>query len=279
MDATQLLTVKFMPKVNVTRKKFLKVKSNLSDDTPKYEDKAIKAACLACARHYVVYRDKTLFDQLGKELPVGIWQNRLHDFAKFVRTFPRERIKPNFQLVREKLDRISARTGYQIGDEKLFMYYFAYGSNMSTKRLQARISSAIPVGRGKLSGYALNFYKVSIDKSGKCDVVKSDSGSLVEGVLFLIDTNQQYDLNGIEKGYQPKILKVELESVGVVDALVYCADKTNSNLKPYTWYLKHVITGAKDAGLSQKYTRHLESITCTKDPDSDREARELAIYS
>lgn len=276
---SKALTVQLMPKVKVTRQKFLKVKNNLSDDTPKYEDKAIKAACLACARHFGVYGDKRPFEQLEKELPVGIWRNRLHDFEKFVRTFPRARIKPNFQLIREKLEKISARTGYQIGDEKLFMYYFAYGSNMSTKRLQSRISSATPAGRGKLSGYALRFHKVSIDKSGKCDVVKSDSASFVEGVLFLIDTNQKYDLNSIVKGYLPKTMNVELESGGVVEALVYCAEKTNSNLNPYSWYLQHVVVGAQEAGLSQEYTRLLESTKSTKDPDSNREARELAIYS
>src|SRR5690606_16530659 len=127
-----------------------------------------------------------------------------------------------------------------------FMYYFAYGSNMSTKRFQARISSATLVEKGRLNGYALRFHKISIDKSGKCDVIKSDATCYVEGVLFQMDHAQKRDLDSIEKGYISKNLKIELGSGAMVEALVYCAEKTDASLRPYSWYMRHVVSGAKE---------------------------------
>ena len=53
------------------------------------------------------------------------------------------------------------------------MLYFAYGSNMLTERLKARVSSATPIGKANLSDHGLRFHKKSKDGSGKCDIIKS----------------------------------------------------------------------------------------------------------
>ncbi len=48
--------------------------------------------------------------------------------------------------------------------------YFAYGSNMSVRRLVARLPSASVVTTGFVTGYKLVFDKLSKkDGSGKCD--------------------------------------------------------------------------------------------------------------
>ncbi|TNF88372.1 MAG: gamma-glutamylcyclotransferase, partial [Gammaproteobacteria bacterium] len=39
------------------------------------------------------------------------------------------------------------------------LYYFAYGSNMSPARLQARVPSARPLGVYRLKGHRLSFHK------------------------------------------------------------------------------------------------------------------------
>jgi gamma-glutamylcyclotransferase len=54
------------------------------------------------------------------------------------------------------------------------MLYFAYGSNMLTERLKARVPSTRPISPAILSDYDLRFHKRSTDKSGKCDIIKSD---------------------------------------------------------------------------------------------------------
>ena len=45
--------------------------------------------------------------------------------------------------------------------------YFAYGSNMSERRLQKRVDSAKVVGTGGLKNHCLTFHKVSKDESRK----------------------------------------------------------------------------------------------------------------
>lgn len=57
-------------------------------------------------------------------------------------------------------------------DETVTFLNFAYGSNMLTARLRERVSSARPVGTACLPGFSLRWHKVSVDRSGKCDVVE-----------------------------------------------------------------------------------------------------------
>ena len=48
--------------------------------------------------------------------------------------------------------------------------YFAYGSNMLSRRLAARVSSAHRIATGCVIGRKLTFDKVGRDASGKCDI-------------------------------------------------------------------------------------------------------------
>ena len=159
--------------------------------------------------------------------------------------------------------------------------YFAYGSNMSSKRLKARVLSAKAVGIGVLKEHALAFHKVSKkDGSGKCDIVKSSSGEVM-GVLFEIDAQEKTDLDeyeGFNKGYDEKTVEITTESGRIVSAVTYYATNTDPKLKPYSWYLRHILEGAKEAGLPEDYIKELDKVEAAKDPNKEREAKELAIY-
>ncbi len=72
--------------------------------------------------------------------------------------------------------------------DKPTLSYFAYGSNMFSRRLRARVPSAIAGGVGYVRGRRLTFDKVSNDGSGKCDVEPTlRDTDRVHGVLFEID--------------------------------------------------------------------------------------------
>ena len=94
------------------------------------------------------------------------------------------------------------------------MYYFAYGSNMSSKRLNARIK-ATKYANGKLLKHKLKFHKISKDGSGKCDAFETgDSNDFVLGVVYEIDKNDLEQLDRFEakgKGYERK--EVDRKSV------------------------------------------------------------------
>jgi gamma-glutamylcyclotransferase len=159
--------------------------------------------------------------------------------------------------------------------------YFAYGSNMLRRRLQARVQSVDFCGVAVLSGYALAFHKVSKDGSGKCDVISSTGGS-VYGALFKVNEADllkldEYEGNG--KGYERRAVQVHELSGGIVDAHAYMATNIDPTLRPYTWYKRHVLEGAQDVGLPDAYLQIIRSAEAIEDPDIRRAARELAIYN
>ena len=85
------------------------------------------------------------------------------------------------------------------------------------------------------------------------------------------------NFEGLGKGYDDK--KVCVHSDGARhQAVTYIASEIDEDLVPYSWYVRHVIEGAKTANFPEFYIEKLENITSKSDFDRDREERELAIY-
>ena len=159
--------------------------------------------------------------------------------------------------------------------------YFAYGSNMSLKRLKKRVCSAKATERGVLRCHRLAFHKVSTDRSGKCDIPSATDSDVVWGRLYQIDDREKERLDcaeGRRHGYEDKCVTVELDSGTTVRALTYYATKKDCTLKPYTWYIKHILTGAKEACLPPDYIKKIDEVKGKKDPCKKREGDELGIY-
>src|SRR2546426_10191093 len=91
-------------------------------------------------------------------------------------------------------------------ETKVKFLYFAYGSNMFSRRLRMRTPSAAAAGVGYASGRRLTFDKVSTDGSGKCDIERTSSPTdRVYGVLFEILSAEKAGLGnaeGLGKGYR-----------------------------------------------------------------------------
>lgn len=161
------------------------------------------------------------------------------------------------------------------------MRYFAYGSNMYTKRIQGRVSSAKPIAVGYITEHDLRWHKVSKkDGSGKCDCCFTGSpDDKVYGVVFEIDPSQKAELDrfeGLGYGYDEKQVTV-ITDTGEVDAITYFATNTDSSLHPYNWYKKLVVAGAYEHGLSVDYIRKLENTPVVNDSDEERGRKELSI--
>lgn len=159
--------------------------------------------------------------------------------------------------------------------------YFAYGSNMSQRRLQARVPSAEFQGIGILAGHAIAFHMASNrDGSAKCDVIKSETAT-VYGALFKMAAAELSDLDACEgkgNGYERRIVTVENRAGSHVDAWIYVATHTDPRVRPYTWYKYHVLEGAREANLPIEYQKFIEATKTVKDPDRQRASNELAIY-
>lgn len=163
------------------------------------------------------------------------------------------------------------------------MNYFAYGSNMSLARLRARIPSAVPIGRHVLPGHELRWHKVSKDGSGKCDAFRTDATEAkVFGMLFRIDQADKPTLDKVEGlgwGYESRAVELVAPDGDVIVANTYIATRIDAGLKPYSWYLHHVLTGAREAALPSHYiARRILSIASITDTNKDRATREHGVY-
>ncbi len=162
------------------------------------------------------------------------------------------------------------------------MLYFAYGSNMSFKRLAARTPSASLHGVAALPGYRLKFHKSGRDGSAKCDVVASaENQSAVHGVIYRISRTDKAELDkfeGLGRGYDETVITLVDHNEQSVDVNLYIATHTDPLLKPYHWYKQHVLVGAIENGLPTNYIRQIEQVESIADVDSDRHQQELSIY-
>ncbi|MEM0953386.1 MAG: gamma-glutamylcyclotransferase family protein [Pseudomonadota bacterium] len=161
------------------------------------------------------------------------------------------------------------------------MLYFAYGSNMSSRRLQQRILTVRSLGTAILHGHQLRFHKMGSDGSGKCDAYCTDVyDDVIHGVLFEIDDAGKATLDGIEGlgfGYDDKEVEV-LHGGSEVRAVTYIATRIDEKRQPFAWYHQHVVVGAQEAELPEAYLRNILDVTVIDDPDPIRHAKELAIY-
>ena len=155
------------------------------------------------------------------------------------------------------------------------LLYLAYGSNMLTRRLQARCSSARPVGPGLIFNHAIAFSKRGQDGSGKATLV-ARSGASVPGVLFHLDFEDRPVLDRFEgagRGYdRHDAMNVRGADGETVTAFTYIAppDMCDPNLRPFDWYLGLVEAGAREHGLPDAHCRALSQIETIADPDAER---------
>jgi hypothetical protein len=160
------------------------------------------------------------------------------------------------------------------------MKYFAYGSNMSTRRLRDRVPSCEFVTTAKLSRHQLRFQKWSKDKSSKCDAFYTGADTdFVWGVVFNISATEKTALDtaeGLGGGYNEKTVDLITATGEHLRAITYYADKSAivKDLSPYTWYKDLVLNGASEHGLPADYIAlSIKPVTATKDPDANREKR------
>ena len=164
------------------------------------------------------------------------------------------------------------------------MKYFAYGSNMSTSRVQERVPSAKRIGLYFLERHDLRFHKISDkDGSGKCDAYFTDKADdIVIGTLFEIISDEKTNLDkaeGLGVGYNEKEVVLKSQEGDEVKAVTYYATKIDKSLKPYSWYLNHVLVGAKESELPIDYIEKIQEMESTQDKDTNRDGRERAIHS
>jgi len=160
--------------------------------------------------------------------------------------------------------------------------YFAYGSNMLTRRLTAadRAPSARPIGIGYVEGRRLTFDKLSQDGSGKCDAEATGNPTdRVYGVIYEIGLTDKAALDEAEslgRGYTDETVDV-VTGAGQVQLHTYIAIKKEPSLRPYHWYKAIVVAGAVEHGLPYAYVERLKAFESIEDPHAERRAKHEAL--
>lgn len=162
---------------------------------------------------------------------------------------------------------------------------FAYGSNMCTARLRARVPSARPLGVAALAGHILRFHKRGWrDGSGKGDACRSpEPGARVWGVVFGIDPAGKADLDraeGLGRGYDDVEVRVTTPEGVEHTAWMYQAAPAaiEPDAIPFRWYRDLVLAGAREHGLPHDYVRdHIACHPARPDPDADRARRHRTL--
>jgi gamma-glutamylcyclotransferase len=157
---------------------------------------------------------------------------------------------------------------------------FAFGSNMCSGRFRAYGVSPEGAGRAAvLPGHHLLFNKKSTDdKSGKANIA-AHAGSAVWGVLYTIPDADLDKLDKGEGGYRRVRLSLRLTDNSSTDAWVYIAKKPKDDpaLRPYTWYKRFLVEGAREHSLPDYYIAELEHIDAVADTDERRDRQKRAL--
>jgi gamma-glutamylcyclotransferase len=159
--------------------------------------------------------------------------------------------------------------------------YFAYGSNMLTRRLTARCKSAVPKGKAFCSGFELNFSKLSKDGSGKATLVRSsNSATRVWGVVYDVAFADRAVLDryeGVGAGYE-RVTNFLVQTPQKTYATeTYLATSPGSRLMPYDWYLALVLVGALEHGIDMTYISKLRRGGSVADSNINRKERADAL--
>ncbi len=153
------------------------------------------------------------------------------------------------------------------------LLYFAYGSNLSRPRIEARLGACRGLGAACLKGYCLRFHKRGVDASGKCNVLYGGDGRRrVYGGLYRLTAPQARDLDQFEgQGYVRQGVTV-IHQHRPLEAYTYIASSQwiDDRLRPYDWYHALVLQGARELGLPATYVRGIAAASFSIDPDPVR---------
>lgn len=147
------------------------------------------------------------------------------------------------------------------------MYYFAYGSNLSTRFIRDYTPSAKPVMKAELANYQVEFRHYSEDLGGGISSIIDTPGALVRGVIYDVPQSEleQLDiLESVPEGlYRRDTFVVMGEDGRWHRADLYRVSTPGGPYPPSTSYVDFMIEGAREHGLDAEYVERLVALRKT----------------
>jgi len=131
------------------------------------------------------------------------------------------------------------------------MLYFAYGSNMSSARLAARVGAVRVVGAATLSHHRHAFASLGQDGTGK-GAIAEHAGGRVLGVAYELTVAQFDELNRYEGGYERRAIDIAT-GAGAAAAETYYPLDWDETLRPEDWYVDHYLAGMREHRFPDDY--------------------------
>jgi hypothetical protein len=169
---------------------------------------------------------------------------------------------------------LDARTGMD-GIE----YYLAYGSNLPYARMLERTSKDLKLkGKFAWTGRRLAFAKRGRDGSGKCTAIEATNDRVVWGAIYQLTPSDKRNLAAVEVGYHEQPLMLPIDGVQRL-GFTYLADQeqVDESLRPYHWYKRLVLAGAREHGFPADYIAAIEGSIALDDPNAERCAKEETL--
>ena len=136
--------------------------------------------------------------------------------------------------------------------------YFAYGSNMASRRMHARVPGARAIARARLEGWRLVADKPGRDGTAKANLAR-DPGASVWGVLWELCESDLLALDRFEGGYERVAVTVDADARAVA-ATTYASRLRSAPPGLERRYKAFVLEGAREHGLPPGWLALLESL-------------------
>jgi gamma-glutamylcyclotransferase (GGCT)/AIG2-like uncharacterized protein YtfP len=136
--------------------------------------------------------------------------------------------------------------------------YFAYGSNLATRRMRERVPGARAHGRARLAGFRLVSDKPGRDGTAKLNLVR-DAAAMVWGAVWALRAEDLVALDRFEGGYERVAVTVGAEA-GPLAATTYASPLRSADSGLARAYKALVLAGAREHGLPPEWLAFLESL-------------------
>ncbi len=142
-----------------------------------------------------------------------------------------------------------------------YVWFFAYGSNMSSTLVRSRAGEIAEEQVGKLENYEIVFNKKARGGSATANI-RPASGKIVYGVLFKIAETALRTLDRFE-GAPEHYRRIEVNVTGSqgnrIAAQTYIATKVEKGLRPASYYLQSILQAAEEHQLPAEYVEELKA--------------------
>lgn len=141
-----------------------------------------------------------------------------------------------------------------------YVWYFAYGGNMSREFIRSRVGGVADVRLGKLENYEIVFNKKARGGVATANI-RPAGGKIVYGVLFKIPESALRLLDrfeGAPEHYRRIEVTVTDDQEGQVRAQAFIATRVEKGLRPAPHYLQAILQAATEYGFPAQYVEEVK---------------------